>query len=135
VPLAGLPAAVTTYMSSNYAGDTLLKAFKTADSGYIVISANNGIYTTIFTSSGSFVKRVELPQPPGKPQPIAQTALPATVLSYLTSTYPNYVFDKAFSVSASGALQGYLVFIDANNTKYVVAFNAAGSYVGAMPVW
>ena len=135
VALANLPVAVTTYLSTNYPGDTLLKAFKNADSGYVVISADNGLFATVFTASGSFVKRAQLPEPPGKPQPVAQSTLPATVLSYLTTTYPSYVFDKAFSVSSKGTLKGYVVFVDANNTKYAVVFNAAGSFVAATTLW
>lgn len=135
VALTALPVAITTYFASNYSTDTLLKAFLTADSGYVVISANNGLYATLFTASGSFVKRLELPRPPGKPQPLAQADLPATVLSYLDATYPSYVFDKAFSLSAKGVLKGYVVLIDANNTKYAIAFDANGKFISAVPVW
>lgn len=135
IALTDLPSAITTYISSNYLGDTLLKAFRNADSGYVVISANNGLYATIFTATGSFVKRVELPQPPGKPQPLAVSALPANVLSYLADTYPDYVFNKAFSVTTKEGLKGYLVLINANNTRYAVAFDAEGNFVAAMPVW
>ncbi|HWB25891.1 MAG TPA: PepSY-like domain-containing protein [Chitinophagaceae bacterium] len=135
VALTDLPTAITSYMSANYAGDTLLKASRDIDSGYIIISANNGLYATVFTSSGSFVKRVELPQPPGKPQPVAQSSLPAIALTYLTATYPDYVFEKAFSVTVKGVLKGYLVLIDANSTRYAVAFDANGNFISAMPVW
>lgn len=135
VALTALPSAITSYMATNYPGDTLLKAARTEDSGYVVISANNGLYATVFNSSGSFVSHTQLPQPHGKPQPVAQSSLPASALTYLSTTYPNYVFEKAFAFSANGTVKGYVVLIDASGTKYAVAFDAGGTFIGAIPVW
>jgi len=135
IAVSALPSTIITYMTTNYPGDTLLKAAMTADSGYVVISANNGLYATVFNSSGSFVSRTQLPQPHGRPQPVAQSSLPAAALTYLSTTYPNYVFEKAFAISASGTTKGYVVLVDANGTKYAVAFDATGNFVGSTPVW
>lgn len=135
VALADLPSAIIAYVANNYPGDTLLKAFKTADSSYLLISKDNGLYATLFGSDGSFIKRVQLPEPGGKPQPVAEADLPANVLTYLSTTYPAYVFDRAFSATINGMLQGYLVIIDANNTKYAVQFDAVGNFVAAIVVW
>lgn len=135
VALGNLPSVITSYITANYHTDTLLKAFKTADSGYVVISANGGLYATVFSADGSFVKRVAAPAKHGKPTPVAESALPAAITSYLTGTYPGYVFNKAFSISASGVLQGYIVFIEANNTRYALAFDASGIFTVALPVW
>lgn len=135
IALSSLPATITTYMATNYPGDTLLKAARTEDSGYVIISANNGLYATVFTNTASFVSRTQLPQPHGKPQAIDEAGLPATVLAYLSATYPNYVFEKAFSITAAGTVKGYVVLVDANSTKYAVAFDASGNIVGAIPVW
>lgn len=135
IAISSLPTAIITYMTTNYPNDTLLKAAQWKDRDYIIISANNGLYATVFSNSGAFVSRKPLPQSHGKPQPVAQTALPATALTYLSATYPDYVFEKAFSVSTNGVVKGYVVLIDANLTKYVVAFDASGNFVGAIPVW
>lgn len=136
VALSALPASILTYMSANYPQDTLQKAFISRhDSGYVVISKNNGLFATIFTSSGTFVRRVTLPAPSGSCTGIAQSALPANVLSYLSATYPNYVFDKAFSITRNGALQGYVVIINSNNTKYAVRFDASGNFVSVRTIW
>lgn len=41
-----------------------------------------------------------------------------TITSYLTTTYPGYVFEKAFSFKQSGIVKGYCVVIDSNsNTR------------------
>jgi len=135
VALSSLPTAIATYISTNYPSDTLLKAFINIDSSYLVITADNGLYATLFTYSGTFVKRVALPTGPEQPQGIAQTALPAAVLTYLTTTYSNYVFDKAFSLSSAGTVQAYVVIIDANSTKYAIVFDASGVFVAAKTIY
>lgn len=129
IALSSLPSSITTYFASNYPQDTLVRAAKTRDSGYILLSKNNGLFATIFNASGSFVSRIELPAQKGKANSIDQSALPANTLSYLSATYPNYVFNKAFSITENGAVQGYCVIIEANNTKYGVQFDAAGNFV------
>jgi hypothetical protein len=134
IAISTLPASITSYFAANYAGDTLVRASRTRDSGYVVISKNNGLFATVFNASGAFVSRVDLPAPHGKANSIDQSALPANVLSYLTTTYPNYVFNKAFSITVNGTVLGYCVVIEANSTKYAVQFDAAGNFVKAKPV-
>ncbi|MBE7170884.1 MAG: PepSY-like domain-containing protein [Williamsia sp.] len=134
VALSALPAAVTGYLATNYATDTLVRAFKGKDSGYVVLSLNNGAFATVFDASGNFVKRVQLVAKGSKPGSVDQAALPANVLSYLSTTYPGYVFKHAFKITANGTVQGYVVLIDANNTKYAVEFDAAGNFKAAKTV-
>jgi hypothetical protein len=134
VALSALPASITGYFTANYPGDTLLRAGKTRDSGYVVLSKNNGLFATVFSSTGSFVSRVQLPAPKGTIAAIEASALPAAVTTYLSNTYPGYVFNKAFSISANGAVQGYCVVIEANSTKYAVLFNASGAFVAVKTV-
>lgn len=135
VALNLLPTLVITYLNTNFISDTLVRAFKTADSGYLVISKNNGLFANLFTSAGLFVKRVELPTPGVARATLAEASLPSTALTYLTTTYPNYVLDKAFSVTISGTLKGYIAVINANNTRYYVAFDASGNFVAAKTIW
>lgn len=134
ISLSALPTVITTYMSINYAADTLVKAFQNADGGYLVLSKNSGIYATLFSSTGVFVSRVSLPAPGEKPV-IADAVLPATALSYLATTYPNYVLDKSFSLTVAGTLKGYVAVIDANNTRYCVAFDASGNFAAVKTIW
>jgi len=133
VALSALPASIGEYFSNNYSTDTLLKAYKTYDSSYVMLSRNNGLFTTVFDASGVFVKRTALPVKEGgtrnNAQEIGQSALPAVASTYLTTTYPNYVFEKAFAVTQGGTTAGYVVVIDANNTKYAIAFDASGTFV------
>ena len=137
VALSALPVSILIYIAANYSTDTLVKAFQNRhDSSFVVISKNNGLFATVFDSSGNFVKRVTLPAPPGMAVGITQSALPANVLSYLSTTYPDYVFEKAFAVyNNSNVLQGYAVVINANNTKYAVLFDSSGNFVSVKTIW
>ncbi|MDB5249182.1 MAG: hypothetical protein JWQ40_3576 [Segetibacter sp.] len=132
--LPALPAVITSYFSANYSQDTILRAFKNRDSSVAVISSNNGLFATIFTSTGTFVSRSTLPTKRGKPNSIDVSALPSNAQAYLTTTYPNYVFKHAFKIMNNGTVQGYAVFIDANSTKYAIAFDATGAFVKAVSV-
>ena len=122
------------YFAANYATDTLVKAFRNRDSSLIVLSRNNGVFATVFTADGTFVKREQLPAKQGLCQSIELAALPSVAAGYLSQTYPNYVFEKAFSISQSGTIKGYVVLIDANNTKYAVEFDATGNFVKAKTI-
>ncbi len=140
IALAALPGAVNTYMTSNYPSDTLIRAYRNSDSSILVISKNNGLFANLFTSAGVFVKRVALaPQEFLFSQPVAQNiaqdSLPSNVLSYLLTTYPNYVFETASSIWTAGQLRGYAVVIDANNTKYAVWFDVTGKMGAAVILW
>lgn len=134
IALSALPAAIKLYFVTNYTTDTLQHAEKGRDSSTIVISKNNGIYATIFNSGNAFIRRDKLPLPKGKEQEIALSALPASAKTYLTETYPAYVFKTAFSVKKAGVDLGYLVLIKANLTKYAVQFGASGQFVSAVTV-
>ncbi len=140
IALSALPGAVSTYMTSNYPSDTLIRAYRNSDSSILVISKNNGLFANLFTSAGVFVKRVALaPQEFIFSQPVAQNiaqdSLPSNVLSYLSTTYPNYVFETASSIWTAGQLGGYAVVIDANNTKYAVWFDVTGKMVATIILW
>ena len=129
IALSTLPASITSYFSSAYSQDTLIKASKTREGNYVVLSENNNLFATVFDSSGTFISRVQLPAREGYVSQLNQNELSSGVLSYLSSTYPGYVFNKAFSITINGVLQGYCIVIDANNTKYGVQFDAGGNFV------
>jgi hypothetical protein len=134
IALSALPSAITIYFASNYPSDTLVKACLSRDSSIVVLSKNNGVYATVFTSAGSFVKREQLPTEHGAIQSIDLAALPSIAANYLSQTYPNYVFEKAFSFSMNGTVKGYVVVIDANNTKYAVEFDVSGNFIKAKTI-
>ena len=136
IALSALPTAISTYFTDNYPQDTLLKVFKNYDSSYLVISTDSGyVYATLFTSDGTFIKRLIIRAPKGKISGVDQSALPTAILTYLTTTYPAYVFEKAESLTVNGTVEGYVVVIDANNTKYAVVFDGSGNFLSSRTIW
>jgi hypothetical protein len=124
-----LPVVITNYFTANYPADTLKHVLVNRDSSLVVISNDKGIFATQFTKTGTFISRTQIvPEVEEIHTTLTQATLLATITAYLTATYPGYVFDTAFSVSVGGAVSGYVVFIDANTTKYAVSFNAAGAF-------
>jgi hypothetical protein len=95
---------------------------------------NNGVFANVFGADNSFISRGQLPCKQGRLTAIDEAGLPAAAINYLSQTYPNYVFEKAFSVAQNGAIKGYVAVIDANNTKYAVEFDANGSFVKAKTI-
>jgi hypothetical protein len=112
----------------------LLKAFYNRDSSIVVITKNNGLFANVFKANGTFVAREQLPSRQGSIQGIELGALPSVAANYLSQTYPNYVFEKAFSVSQSGSIKEYVVILDANNTKYAVEFDVRGNVLRAKTI-
>jgi hypothetical protein len=129
IALSALPAAVTGYFKTTYPTDTLLHASITPDTAYLLISKNNGLFATVVKASGTLVKRTQIDKHLGKHIAITEAGLPVAITTYLTTTYPGYVFDKAFSHSEAGVVKGYDVSITSNSTKYIVVFDASGTFV------
>lgn len=127
--LYNLPDAINTYLSANYQEDSVVKAFKTKEETYIIISKNNGAFATLFDSNHQFENHFGLPAVNAELEDIAKSGLPSPVLDYLSYTFPNYVFNKADVVHSNGNMLGNLVLINANNTRYAVAFDVFGNCV------
>jgi hypothetical protein len=121
-------------MLSTHPADTLVHAFVNKDQSIILISRNIEFYATSFTTANVFIKRIQLPAGPAKVRSIEASALPSKSSAYLNTTYPNYVFKKAFELKVNGALKGYLVLIDANLTKYAIHFDASGQFLKAVTI-
>ncbi|MES2375950.1 MAG: PepSY-like domain-containing protein [Bacteroidota bacterium] len=134
VALSALPTAVSGFFSTTYPTDTLLHAATTPDNTYVLISKNKTLFVTAITADGKLIKRIQIGAQPAKQTAILQTALPAAIGTYLTATYPGYVFDKAFSASNKNSVLEYTVFITSNNTRYALRFDADGKFIKALPI-
>lgn len=134
IALTAIPTAVKTAFTTAYPTDTLIHAGIVPDGSYVLISKNKSLYATDITATGTVVTHVTVPGPPATHTAILQANLPTAISTYLTTTYPGYVFDKAFSVSSKTAVIGYAVFITSNNTKYVVVFDSTGTFVKAVAI-
>jgi|LakMenEpi03Oct11_1017367.scaffolds.fasta_scaffold03412_2 hypothetical protein len=129
IDLALLPDEIKNYLTANYSEDSLLKAFKTKEDAYIVLSKNNGGYAHVFNSSLEPVKHMGLCGGSCQLEDMEKSALSATILNTLSTTFPNYVFNKADLMFVNGASIGNLVLINANNTRYAVRFNTIGNLI------
>ena len=132
--ISAIPLAIKSYMLSTHPADTLVHAFVNKDQSIILISRNIEFYATSFTTANVLIKRIQLPAGPAKVRSIEASALPSKSSAYLNTTYPNYVFKKAFELKVNGALKGYLVLIDANLTKYAIHFDASGQFLKAVTI-
>ncbi|MES2809048.1 MAG: hypothetical protein V4619_10510 [Bacteroidota bacterium] len=132
IALSAIPTAVKTFFTTTYPTDTLLHAAVTPDKSYILISKNQSLFATGITEAGKLIKRVQIDPRPAKHTAVAQASLPAAISTYLTATYPGYVFGKAFSATNKAGVLEYSVFITSNNTKFVVRFDAAGVFIKAI---
>ncbi|MBC8053408.1 MAG: PepSY-like domain-containing protein [Sphingobacteriaceae bacterium] len=129
IALSALSPTIKTYLLVTYPQDTLLAAHAGRNGDIVVISANNGLYATLFTSGGVFVKRAQLVLHAGRKTAITQAQLSAKIATYLLTTYPGYVFHRAYEVKINSTTQAYVVFIDSNETKYALHFDANGNLV------
>ncbi|ADB36297.1 PepSY-like domain-containing protein [Spirosoma linguale] len=60
VDIATLPAAITTYITTTYAGATVKEAFKDNQGNYVVaITVSNSVKLLLFNATGTFVKAVD----------------------------------------------------------------------------
>jgi len=134
IALSAIPAAVNAAFVAAYPTDTLLHAGIAPDGTYLLISKNKTLFATDITPTGTVINHVQIPGPPAVHTAVLQANLPTSVTIYLTTTYPGYVFDKAFSASNKSGIIGYEVFITSNNTKYAVTFDTTGTFVKAVVV-
>ncbi|SDL81544.1 Putative beta-lactamase-inhibitor-like, PepSY-like [Daejeonella rubra] len=132
--ISAIPALIKTYMAATYSADTIVHAFVNKDQSIVLISKNVNYFATAFSSANIFIKRTQLPAVPAKGRSIEASALPAVSTAYLTTTYPNFVFKKAFELKVNGVIKGYLVLFDANLTKYAIHFDANGQFVKAVTI-
>ncbi len=129
IALSAIPSAVSAYFTKTYPEDTLLHAFKTPDSTYVLISKDTVLYATNITSTGSLISRLKIPAAGEIRTTISSANLLSAITTYLTTTFPGYVVDKAFTVGSKTAIKGYVVFITDNSTNYAVEFDAKGAFV------
>lgn len=131
ISLSVLPADITGYLSSNHRNDTLVKAFRSRDSSTLIISKNTGVYANLFSASNAFIERKQLAERKGNCMEVGGSMVPSLAADHLLQTYPNYVFKKAIAITENGAVQGFVVVLDANNTQYAVEFDTAGNFISA----
>ncbi|WP_080058685.1 PepSY-like domain-containing protein [Spirosoma aerolatum] len=155
VNAASLPTAITTYITTNYAGATIKEALKDSSGNYAVaIVQNNMLKLLVFQADGTFVKEADarkrghrdsthhmpgdsLHHPKGdslhhpKPMgPIATTvavsSLPAAITTYINTNYAGATIEKAAQDAKSS---DYIVAILTSDKKHaLLLFGSDGTF-------
>jgi hypothetical protein len=128
---SALPATITSYINTNYAGSAIKFAGKD-DKGQIVVGLTVGTVETglLFDANGVFVKKLDNYGKKAKLTEVDITTLPATVSAYVTANYAGYTIKKA-GKDVDGNL---LVGIKNDTGHKVLKFDAAGKFVEELQV-
>ena len=131
---ATLPAAITTYLTANYKGYTIVKAGSRTNTtgavtGYVVeFTLNNLVYELRFDATGLFLS-LEMENGSHEGTQILATALPAAITTYLTANYAGYTFNHARTDMINGVIVDYDVDIIVNGAKIGLLFDATGKFL------
>jgi hypothetical protein len=134
IAISALNSAITTYFKANYPTDTLVHAVVNHDGSFTVFSNNKGLFATSFTAKFVFINHIQLVPHAEMHASVTQANLPAAIAAYLNTTYPGFVFDKAFSETVNKVIDKYVVLIAVNSTRYAVQFDGSGNFVKAVVV-
>ena len=131
-----LPAAATTYLTTNYAGYTLIQAMQGIDRMGatffgVVIEQNSIRYHLHFDASGAFVAS-KGGHGPGRNDAnettITADALPVAITTYLTTTYPGYTLVQAQQAADSaGVVIYYETVITVSGKTFQLNFDPTGN--------
>jgi Putative beta-lactamase-inhibitor-like, PepSY-like len=128
---ATLPAAITTYINTNYAGATVKFAGKD-DKGQTVVglTLNNVETGLLFDANNAFVKALDHYGKKAKLTEVDIATLPATVSAYVTAKYAGYTIKKA-GKDADGNL---IVGIKNDAGHKVLKFDSTGKFVEELQI-
>jgi hypothetical protein len=131
-----LPAATTTYLTTNYAGYTLIQAVKGTDrmgaTFYAVVIEQNSVRHHLhFDANGAFVVSKGGHGPgmnDANETTITADALPAAITTYLTTTYPGYTLVQAEQAAdLAGVVIYYETVITVSGKTFQFNFDPAGN--------
>jgi len=125
IAVASLPAAITSYITTNFASATINAAVNDPDRGYIVmITQADGRKALLFTTSGAFVQEIVRGF---KDYTLIKTSeLPASVTSYISTNYAGSTI-KVAGKSSTGQFK--VLIQTANSGPAELLFAADGTFV------
>jgi hypothetical protein len=131
IEIASLPAAITTYINTNYVGSTIKFAGKD-EKGQIVVGVSlNSVETgLLFDANGVFVQALTHYGKKAKLTEVDIATLPASVGAYVTANYAGYTVKKA-GKDADGNL---LVGIKNDTGHKVLKFDSTGKFVEELAI-
>ncbi len=128
VAVANLPAAITSYITTNYASATITAAALDATRGYFVmITQNSQRQTLLFNADGTFNQAI-VRGTHGNYTAIEASTLPAAVTTYITTNYAGATI-RAAGKSTTGQFK---VIVQPTTGRAVeLLFAADGTFVQA----
>ncbi len=128
VAVANLPAAITSYITTNYASATITAAALDATRGYFVmITQNSQRQTLLFNADGTFNQAI-VRGTHGNYTAIEASTLPAAVTTYITTNYAGATI-RAAGKSTTGQFK---VIVQPTTGRLVeLLFAADGTFVQA----
>lgn len=130
VAVADLPAVITSYITTNYAGSTIKNAGTDSLSNYIVLVtlADASHIGLKFDSAGTFVSVLAHK---GKGTAVLVADLPAAITTYVSSTYAGSTIEHAMKDTAGNYM---LMVVKADGTKVGLGFDSAGVFKSELTV-
>lgn len=124
---ASLPSAVKSYISTNYAGSTFVKAAKDANGNIFVVvkKADGTLVGLAFDANGAFVKILE-PKGKGHLTAIDVASLPTSVTEYVSTNYKGATIEKAYKDKDGNII---VTVKNADGTIVRLVFDASGKFV------
>ena len=131
IDIATLPATVTTYINTKYAGSTIKFAGKDEKGQTVVGVSLNDVETgLLFDANGVFVQALTHYGKKAKLIEVDITTLPASVGAYVTANYAGYTIKKA-GKDADGNL---LVGLKNDTAHKVLKFDSAGKFLEELAI-
>lgn len=131
IEITALPATITTYVNTNYAGSTIKFAGKDEKGQTVVgVSLNNVETGLLFDVNGVFVQNLANYGKKAKLTEVDITTLPASVRTYVTSNYAGYTIRKAGKDTDGNLLVG----LKNDTTKKVLKFDSTGKFVEELAI-
>lgn len=128
-----LPAAILTYLDTNFPGSTLENAFKKTKGeklGFRVeLIFNKEKYSVFFDQTGAFLNQITgLQGKPGKkgPAPVATEIALIDLPTAVKSTISGYTFKRAFLVKDPKGMEVYHIRIDKLGVPYDLVVDRTG---------
>ncbi len=127
---ADIPAAVSAYITTTYAGATLKFAAKDQSGNVVVgITLADGTHKgLLFDSAGTFKEELKQYKKHAKLTEVAVADLPATITGYVTTNYAGATIKHAGKNEAGE----YFVMLAVGGKPVVLLFNADGTFNKAL---
>ncbi|MDP5120714.1 MAG: PepSY-like domain-containing protein [Spirosomaceae bacterium] len=127
VEVADLPAAITDYITANYAGATANRAGTLENGNYVVkITKADATHAgLVFDANGVFVEE-KTGKSGSRGTEVAVADLPTTVTAYITANYAGATIKKAITNDEGKFL---LIVQKADETYVGVGFEADGTFI------